>query len=163
VAFIKANPGRVNSYHLKEWSDDPQVGYKALLGEGVGPWTEIFAAAESVGGAEHYLIEQEGSRLPPLETPERHDGGDYAGNLEWSEAHESSVTTPSGLSAPSALPPLEDRAADAEGSRDAKEKRHRFPIRSERPANASRREKRRSELHELARRVRARRLGHPEA
>ena len=71
VAFIKANPGRVNSYHLKEWSADPAVGYKALLGEGEGPWKEIFAAAESVGGAEHYLIEQEGSRFPPLETAKR--------------------------------------------------------------------------------------------
>jgi sugar phosphate isomerase/epimerase len=71
VAFIKANAGRVNSYHLKEWSDKPDVGYKALLGEGVGPWKEIFAAAESVGGAEHYLIEQEGSRFPPLETAKR--------------------------------------------------------------------------------------------
>jgi sugar phosphate isomerase/epimerase len=71
VAFIKANPGRVNSYHLKEWSDKPDVGYKALLGEGVGRWSEIFAAAESVGGAEHYLIEQEGSRFPPLETAKR--------------------------------------------------------------------------------------------
>jgi sugar phosphate isomerase/epimerase len=71
VAFIKANPGRVNSYHLKEWSDKPDVGYKALLGEGVGPWKEIFAAAESAGGAEHYLIEQEGSRFPPLETAKR--------------------------------------------------------------------------------------------
>lgn len=71
VAFIKANAGRVNSYHLKEWSDDPAVGYKALLGEGVGRWKEIFAAAESVGGAEHYLIEQEGSRFPPLETAQR--------------------------------------------------------------------------------------------
>jgi sugar phosphate isomerase/epimerase len=71
VAFIKANPGRVNSYHLKEWSADPAVGYKALLGEGEGPWKEIFAAAESVGGVEHYLIEQEGSRFPPLETAKR--------------------------------------------------------------------------------------------
>jgi sugar phosphate isomerase/epimerase len=71
VAFIKANPGRVNSYHLKEWSADSAVGYKALLGEGEGPWKEIFAAAESVGGAEHYLIEQEGSRFPPLETAKR--------------------------------------------------------------------------------------------
>ncbi len=71
VAFIKAHPGRVNSYHLKEWSADPDVGYKALLGEGEGKWKEIFAAAESVGGVEHYLIEQEGSRFPPLETAKR--------------------------------------------------------------------------------------------
>ena len=30
-----------------------------LFGEGVAPWREIFQAAESVGGVEHYLIEQE--------------------------------------------------------------------------------------------------------
>jgi sugar phosphate isomerase/epimerase len=71
VAFIKANAGRVRSYHLKEWSDKPGVGYQALLGEGVGNWKEIFAAAESVGGVEAYLIEQEGSRFPPLETAKR--------------------------------------------------------------------------------------------
>jgi len=37
----------------------------------VCPWPKIFAAAESVGGAEYYLIEQEGSRFPALETAER--------------------------------------------------------------------------------------------
>lgn len=68
VAFIQANAGRVRSYHLKEWSDKPGVGYKALFGEGVADWKAIFAAAESVGGVEHYLIEQEGSRFPELET-----------------------------------------------------------------------------------------------
>ena len=42
-----------------------------LFGEGVAPWKEIFEAAESVGGAQYYLIEQEGSRFPELETAER--------------------------------------------------------------------------------------------
>jgi hypothetical protein len=31
VASIKANPGRVKSYHLKDWSPDPDKGYKVLL------------------------------------------------------------------------------------------------------------------------------------
>jgi sugar phosphate isomerase/epimerase len=69
VAWIKQNPGRINSLHLKEWS--PETGYKALFGEGNAPWKEIFAAAESVGGVEYYLIEQEGSRFPPFETAEK--------------------------------------------------------------------------------------------
>ena len=30
-----------------------------LFGEGVSPWPAIIAAAESVGGVQHYLIEQE--------------------------------------------------------------------------------------------------------
>ncbi len=69
VAWIKANPGRIKALHLKDWG--PGEGYKVLLGEGQAPWKEIFAAAESVGGVEFYLIEQEGSRLPPIETAEK--------------------------------------------------------------------------------------------
>ncbi len=71
VAWIKQNPGRIRSLHLKEWAPGPDKGYKCLFGEGVAPWKEIFAAAESVGGVEYYLIEQEGSRFPPFETAEK--------------------------------------------------------------------------------------------
>jgi len=35
------------------------------------PWKGVMEAAESVGGVEYYLIEQEGSRFPPLETAQR--------------------------------------------------------------------------------------------
>ena len=66
VEWINANPGRIRSLHLKDWS--PQKGYKVLFGEGVAPWKEIFAAAEKKGGAEYYLIEQEGSRYSEKET-----------------------------------------------------------------------------------------------
>jgi len=69
VAWIEKNPGRIRSLHLKEWS--PEKGYRVLLGEGVGPWKKIFAAAESVGGVEYYLIEQEGSDYSEMETAER--------------------------------------------------------------------------------------------
>jgi len=69
VAWIEKNPGRIRSLHLKEWS--PEKGYRVLLGEGVGPWKKIFAAAESVGGVEYYLIEQEGSDYSEIETAER--------------------------------------------------------------------------------------------
>ena len=71
LAFVRANPGRVRSYHLKDWSPDPQKGYQVLLGEGIGPWKELFEVAETVGGVEYYLVEQEGSRFPPLETARR--------------------------------------------------------------------------------------------
>ncbi len=71
VAWIRANPGRIRSLHLKEWSPDPAKGYSVLFGEGAADWKGIFAAAESVGGAEYYLIEQEGSRFSELETAER--------------------------------------------------------------------------------------------
>jgi sugar phosphate isomerase/epimerase len=66
VAWINSNPGRIRSLHLKDWS--PQGGYRVLFGEGVAPWKRIFAAAQSRGGVEYYLIEQEGSRYPELET-----------------------------------------------------------------------------------------------
>ncbi len=66
VEWINSNPGRIRSLHLKEWSKEK--GYKCLLGEGVGPWKQIFAAAERKGGVEYYLIEQEGSDYPEMET-----------------------------------------------------------------------------------------------
>jgi sugar phosphate isomerase/epimerase len=71
VAWIRSNPGRIRSLHLKEWSPEPGKGYSVLFGEGVADWKAIFAAAESVGGAEYYLIEQEGSRFSELETAKR--------------------------------------------------------------------------------------------
>jgi sugar phosphate isomerase/epimerase len=69
VAWIDKNPGRIRSLHLKEWS--PDKGYRVLFGEGSAPWKKIFAAAESTGGVEYYLIEQEGSDYPELETADR--------------------------------------------------------------------------------------------
>ena len=73
VAWIKANPGRITSIHCKEWGAGAgeEKGYRLLLGEGDAPWLKIFEAAEKVGGVEYYLIEQEGSRYPSLETAER--------------------------------------------------------------------------------------------
>jgi sugar phosphate isomerase/epimerase len=69
VSWIEKNPGRIRSIHLKDWS--PAKGYKVLFNKGVAPWKKIFAAAETTGGVEFYLIEQEGSRYPELETARR--------------------------------------------------------------------------------------------
>jgi len=74
IAWIKANPGRIKSLHLKDWApgkSEDQKGYRVLFGEGVSPWREILAAAESGGGVEYYLMEQEGSRYSEFETAER--------------------------------------------------------------------------------------------
>lgn len=57
VAWIRANPGRIRSIHCKDW--DAVHGYAVAFGEGDAPWLEVFRAAESVGGVEYYLIEQE--------------------------------------------------------------------------------------------------------
>jgi sugar phosphate isomerase/epimerase len=69
VAWIEKNPGRIRSLHLKDWSPDSE--YKVLFGEGTSPWKKIFAAAESKGGVEYYLIEQEGSRFSEMETAQK--------------------------------------------------------------------------------------------
>jgi sugar phosphate isomerase/epimerase len=69
VAWIRNNPGRIRSLHLKDWS--PDKGYRVLLGEGAAPWKKIFAAAEGTGGVEYYLVEQEGSDYSEMETAER--------------------------------------------------------------------------------------------
>jgi sugar phosphate isomerase/epimerase len=71
VAWIKANPGRIRSVHCKDWAPSPNKGYRVLLGEGVADWPAIRHAAETVGGVQYYLIEQEGSRYPELETVKR--------------------------------------------------------------------------------------------
>jgi sugar phosphate isomerase/epimerase len=71
VAWIDKNPGRIRSMHVKDWAPGPDKGYKVLTGEGDVPWKRVFEAAEKTGGIEYYLIEQEGSRLPALETAEK--------------------------------------------------------------------------------------------
>ncbi len=69
VAWVNRNPGRIRSMHVKDWS--PQKDYTVLTGEGIAPWKKLFAAAETTGGIEYYLIEQEGSRYSELETVHR--------------------------------------------------------------------------------------------
>jgi sugar phosphate isomerase/epimerase len=70
IAWIKANPGRIKSLHCKDWA--PGKGYGVLFGEGDSPWAKIFDAAESTGGVEYYLIEQEqGPATEQLQRAER--------------------------------------------------------------------------------------------
>jgi Sugar phosphate isomerases/epimerases len=71
VAWINQNPGRIASIHCKDWSPDADKGYKVLFAEGAAPWKKIFEAAETKGGIEYYLIEQEGARYPAMETAAR--------------------------------------------------------------------------------------------
>jgi sugar phosphate isomerase/epimerase len=74
VEWVKANPGRIKVMHMKDWAPGGQgdgKGYRVLFGEGVTKWKELVAAAESVGGIEYYLIEQEGSPLSEFETAKK--------------------------------------------------------------------------------------------
>jgi sugar phosphate isomerase/epimerase len=71
VAWIKVNPGRICSMHCKDWSPQAAKKYSVLFGEGVADWKALFHAAENGGGIEYYLVEQEGSRYPELETAQK--------------------------------------------------------------------------------------------
>ena len=73
VEWVKTNPGRIKVMHMKDWApgNGDGKGYRVLFGEGVTKWKELIAAAESVGGIEYFLIEQEGSRFSELETAQK--------------------------------------------------------------------------------------------
>jgi sugar phosphate isomerase/epimerase len=74
IAWVKANPGRTRSVHLKDWTPgkkEEEKAFRVLFGEGVAPWKELIATIEAVGGVEFYLLEQEGSRFSEFETAER--------------------------------------------------------------------------------------------
>jgi sugar phosphate isomerase/epimerase len=73
LAWIASNRGRIRSLHVKDWTagTKPDREFRVLFGEGDVPWKKVFAAAESKGGAEFYLIEQEGSRFSSLETAQK--------------------------------------------------------------------------------------------
>lgn len=70
VEWIEKHPGRIKSLHCKDWA--PGRGFGVLFGEGISPWAKIFQAAESRGGVEYYLIEQEeGPTAEQLQRAER--------------------------------------------------------------------------------------------
>ncbi len=74
VEWVKANPGRIKCMHMKDWAPGGQgdgKGYRVLFGEGLTKWKDLVAAAESVGGVEYFLIEQEGSRFSEFETAKK--------------------------------------------------------------------------------------------
>jgi sugar phosphate isomerase/epimerase len=72
VEWIATHPGRIRSVHCKDWAPGADKGYAVLFGDGVCPWTRLFAAAEDVGGVEYYLIEQEqGPAAEQLQRAER--------------------------------------------------------------------------------------------
>lgn len=73
VEWVKANPGRIKVMHMKDWApgNGDGKGYRVLFGEGVTKWKDLVAAAESVGGIEYFLIEQEGSRFSEFETAQK--------------------------------------------------------------------------------------------
>ncbi|MCX6628576.1 MAG: sugar phosphate isomerase/epimerase [Candidatus Solibacter sp.] len=64
VAYIRKYKGRSRTMQLNDWAPEKRG---LLLGEGTIDWKSLFAAAESVGGIQAYIIEQES--YPPGMTP----------------------------------------------------------------------------------------------
>lgn len=56
VAPILQFPGRSGSVHIKEAATD---GAPDIIGTGLVPWPDVFAACESVGGTKWYVVEAE--------------------------------------------------------------------------------------------------------
>jgi len=70
VAYIKKYPGRSRTMQLNDWAPGKRG---VLLGEGEVRWKALFDAAESVGGIQAYIIEQESypTGMSPLEACRR--------------------------------------------------------------------------------------------
>ncbi len=64
VALLRKFPGRAKTVHLKEYSPTDET---AVIGAGIMPWQDIFAACETVGGTEWYIVEHERYSLTPME------------------------------------------------------------------------------------------------
>ena len=69
VAWIDSHPGRIKSMHVKDWS--PEKKFDLLIGQGVVNWKEVFKAAQSKGGVEYYLVEQEGGPYTEMEAADK--------------------------------------------------------------------------------------------
>lgn len=75
IPILQKYPGRATTIHMKPYSieagkENPQDGYRPLIGEDSVPWAEVFSLCEA-GGTEWYIIEYESDAYPPLEAVER--------------------------------------------------------------------------------------------
>ena len=68
AVYLKRYPGRTATMHMK---DHAKGKSKVLIGEGDVKWKEVVKLAESVGGIEWYIVEQESYPYPPLESVQR--------------------------------------------------------------------------------------------
>ena len=76
VEVIRRYPGRSRSVHLKPFSKSlagqgTEAAIRPPIGEDEIPWKDFFAACETVGGAEWYIVEYESDAYPPLEAVQR--------------------------------------------------------------------------------------------
>jgi sugar phosphate isomerase/epimerase len=70
--YLEAYPGRALTVHLKPYSaaagkDNPDDGYRPLIGDDETPWQELLTLCETKGGTKWYIVEYESDLFPPLE------------------------------------------------------------------------------------------------
>lgn len=70
VEYVKRYAGRVKMFHLNDYAAGKRG---VMLGEGVVDWKGLFNAAETVGGVEVYIVEQESypEGVTPVQSVER--------------------------------------------------------------------------------------------
>jgi sugar phosphate isomerase/epimerase len=76
ISILKQHPGRSDTIHLKPYSkkaghEDPEAGFKPLIGEDDIPWKEVFHLCETTGKTRWYIVEYESDAYPPLEAVDR--------------------------------------------------------------------------------------------
>lgn len=72
--ILERYPGRAVTVHLKPYKtglDDPNAGYKPLIGDDSVDWQNVFRLCESIGGTRWYIVEYESDLYPPLEAVKR--------------------------------------------------------------------------------------------
>jgi sugar phosphate isomerase/epimerase len=63
AAYTRAFPDREKTVHIKAYKADNDT---AVVGEDSVPWKDVFAACESVGGTQWYIVEHERYANPPM-------------------------------------------------------------------------------------------------
>lgn len=72
ISIIQKYPGRAVTVHVKPYSPslagaDPHAGFRPLIGDDETDWAAFFAACETTGGTEWYIVEYESDAYPALE------------------------------------------------------------------------------------------------
>ena len=76
ISLLEKYPGRAVTIHLKPYSldagkDDPNLGFKPLIGEDDVPWHSVFDFCEKRGGTKWYIVEYESDAFAPLVSVEK--------------------------------------------------------------------------------------------
>lgn len=67
MATLNKYPGRCRTIHLKPFSKNPDIGFKAIIGQDDVPWKDVFEFCQTRGRTDWYIIEYECPEIPALE------------------------------------------------------------------------------------------------